>query len=114
MMFAAIKVMLVSMGVSIVASGMMSCATNNMRNEQVAKMTPGATIEAVLEAHTDELMSLPGVVGVAIGVLSDGTRCIKVMVIEKTPDLEKKIPSALEGYPVVVEGTGEIRALPEK
>jgi hypothetical protein len=35
-------------------------------------------------------------------------------VIQKTPELEQKIPRTLEGYPVVIEETGEIRPLPEK
>jgi hypothetical protein len=28
--------------------------------------------------------------------------------------MAQKIPAALEGYPVVIEVTGEIKALPEK
>ena len=68
-------------------------------------------IKEVMEAHTEELMAIPGVVGVYIGALDDGTPCIKVMVIEKTPELEQKIPKALEGHPIVIEETGEIRPL---
>ena len=68
-------------------------------------------IKEVMEAHTEELMAIPGVVGVYIGALGDGTPCIKVMVIEKTPELEQKIPKALEGHPIVIEETGEIRPL---
>ncbi len=70
----------------------------------------GKTIEAVLKQHTDRLMSLPGVVGTAIGVC-EGTPCIKVLVVKKTPELVNEIPQTLEGYPVVIEETGEIRAL---
>lgn len=72
---------------------------------------PEKTIEAVLEAHTDTLMSLPGVTGTAQG-LCEGKPCIKVYVIDKTPRLEQEVPAVLGGYPVVVEETGEIRALP--
>lgn len=69
-------------------------------------------INTVMEAHTTELMALPGVVGVYIGLLDDEkTPCIKVMVIEKTPELESKIPASLDGYPVVIEETGVIRPL---
>lgn len=70
-------------------------------------------IVEVLKEHTDRLMSLPGVVGTAQG-LCDGKPCIKVFVIKKTPDLEQKIPKILDGYPVIIEETGKIRALPEK
>jgi hypothetical protein len=52
------------------------------------------------------------VVGTAKG-LCDDKPCIKVFVIEKTLELEKKIPDVLEGYQVMIEETGEIRALPE-
>ncbi len=68
------------------------------------------TIEEVLEAHTDELMAVPGVVGTAIGDCA-GRPCIKVFVTERTTALEKRIPSALEGHKVELETTGEFRAL---
>ena len=70
------------------------------------------SIEEVLEGHTRELMALPGVVGTAQG-LCEKKPCIKVFVIRKTPDLERRIPEALDGYPVSIEETGKIRALPE-
>ncbi len=71
---------------------------------------PGKTIQAVLQEHSDSLMSLPGVVGTAIGQC-EAKPCIKVLVAKKTPALLGKIPSTLEGFPVAVEETGEIRAL---
>ncbi len=71
------------------------------------------TIEEVLKDHTEELMSLPGVVGIGQG-LCNGKPCIKVLVIEKTSELEQKIPDNIEGYQVMIEETGEIRALPKK
>jgi hypothetical protein len=69
-------------------------------------------INAVLRDHDKELMALQGVVGVYVGVLDDGkTSCLKVMVVRKTPDLERAIPKSLEGYPVVIEETGVIRPM---
>jgi hypothetical protein len=54
----------------------------------------------------------PGVVGVYEGLLEDNkTPCLKVMVARKAPELEKRIPKSLEGYPVVIEETGTIRPL---
>lgn len=70
------------------------------------------TIEEVLKEHTKEVMSIPGVVGIAQG-LCDNKPCIKVYVIKKTSEIEKKIPDILGGYPVLIEETGEIRALPK-
>ena len=71
---------------------------------------PTKTIEEVLKEHTDEWMSIPGVVGTAIGEYK-GKPCIKVLVVKKTKELTEKIPSRVEGFPVVIEETGEIRAL---
>jgi hypothetical protein len=71
------------------------------------------TIKEALKKHTKDLMSMPGVVGTGQG-LCEGKPCIKVFVIKKTPDLDQKIPKTLDGYPVVIEETGEIKALPKK
>ena len=68
-------------------------------------------ISVVQEAHTKELMSIPGVVGVYTGALENGSPCIVVMVKKKTPELEKQIPTTLEGYPVTIDETGEIRPM---
>jgi len=62
-----------------------------------------------IRKNTEELMSIPGVVGIGQG-LCDGARCIKVLVIERTPEIEKRIPDTLEGYRVEIDVTGRIRA----
>jgi hypothetical protein len=63
-----------------------------------------------LAAHDKELLAIPGAVGVYIGTLDDRrTFCLKVMLARKTSESARKIPRAIEGYPVVVEVTGEIR-----
>ena len=60
-------------------------------------------------------MAVPGVVGVYVGLLDDNkTPCLKVMVVEKTEELTRKIPKSLEGYPVVLEETGVIRPIMKK
>jgi len=57
-------------------------------------------INAVLSDHDDALMAIEGVVGVAVGLLEDGkTTCIKALVVRETPELVRRIPSSLEGYP---------------
>ncbi len=70
----------------------------------------GRTIEEVLSQHTDSLMSIPGVVGTAIGECA-GKPCIRILVVKKTPELSAKLPTTLEGFLVDVQETGEIRAL---
>lgn len=75
------------------------------------------SIEQVLKENTDRLMMIPGVVGTAIGECDELPcpekfgACIKILVVELTDELEIKLPKNIEGYPVVIEETGEIRAL---
>lgn len=69
-------------------------------------------IEQVLKEHTPHLMAQPGVVGTAQSLCA-GSPCIRVFVLRTTPELKDKIPQELDGYPVVLEVTGEIRALPQ-
>ena len=57
------------------------------------------TIDQVLRAHTDEWMSISGVVGTGIGE-RDGESCIRIFVTRKTPQLLQKLPSAADGKPV--------------
>ncbi len=67
-------------------------------------------IADVLREQTDALMALPGVVGTAQGE-QDGAPCILVLVVRLTEELQARIPGELEGYPVVIDETGEINAL---
>jgi len=79
---------------------------------QTSSPSPKRDINDVLAAHDRQLLAIPGVVGVYVGVLNDGRRrCLKVMLAEKNHETERKIPQTLDGYPVVPEATGKIRAL---
>jgi hypothetical protein len=69
-------------------------------------------IPVALERHKNQLMAIPGVVGVAEG-RCNGKPCIKVYV-KKATETAGKIPSRIEGFPVSVEETGEFKPLPEK
>jgi len=74
--------------------------------------SPRRDINAVLAAHDRQLLELPDVVGVYVGVLADGkTPCLKVMLARPTPETERKLPREIEGYPVVTEISGESRPL---
>ena len=73
---------------------------------------PSRDINAVLADHDNELLAIPGVVGVYVGLMKDEkTPCLKVMLARKGADLERRIPRTLEGHPVGTEVTGEIRPL---
>jgi len=96
----------------ILAGGVMGASNSSAANRGEGRTMPAKTIEAVLKEHTDALMAIPGVVGVAQGLLG-GKPCIRVYVVDETPQLQRTIPTVLQGYPVAVEQTGEIRALPK-
>jgi hypothetical protein len=67
-------------------------------------------IREVLKRHTDELMAVPGVVGVAEGKCL-GKPCIKVFVMNKTRELLRQIPQTIEGFLLQIEESGEFQAL---
>ncbi len=71
---------------------------------------PERAIEQVQEEHTDAWMAISGVEGTAIG-LSEGKPCIKIFTSSKPQQILEKIPSTVEGYPVIIEETGAFRAL---
>lgn len=69
------------------------------------------TIDEVIKIYSDSLMTIPGVVGLYHGLDDSAHSCLKVMVVRKTPELERRIPEWIEGYRVVVEETGEIKPM---
>jgi hypothetical protein len=97
---------------TIFAVSIATCTNQNADHREGKNTMASQTIEQVLKEHSNELMSIPGVVGTAQG-LCDGQPCIKIFVIKKTSEIEEKIPETLEGYPVEIESTGEIKALPK-
>lgn len=108
-----LKTIILFIGIVVFGSGSVICADQTGNDRVGEEQMPGKKIEEALREHTPQLMSSPGVVGTAQG-LCDGQPCIKVFAVEKTPDLEDRIPDTLEGYPVVIEETGRFRALPRK
>jgi len=68
------------------------------------------SIQQVKKDHELDLLNIDGVTGVGIGERDDKTKVIKVYVVKKTPDINKKIPADLEGHPVQIETTGEFHA----
>lgn len=80
------------------------------------KTTPSDTrrdINAVLADHDRRLLALPGVVGICVALLPDEvTPCLKIMLAQDNPQLRHALPKKLEGYPVIIEVTGEFKPLP--
>ena len=73
---------------------------------------PKRDINAILRDHDKELMAIPGVVGVYVGLQGDQkTPCLRVMAVKKTKDLQRAPPKSIEGYEVALEETGVIRPM---
>lgn len=68
-------------------------------------------IERVMNEHVSELMAVPGVTGVAVGALDDGSPCILVLVVARSETRRRRIPQTLGGYPVKIVVSGKIRPM---
>jgi hypothetical protein len=90
-----------------------SCDHRSVEKQQSVPGMSKQTIEQVQAKYQDRWMRIPGVVGVGIGA-ANRKPMIKVLVVKKTMELEQRIPKEAEGYSVIIEETGEIRALPRK
>ena len=105
-----ITIVLLSTGAIIAAGNLAGCFYTGPSDHEKGQFMPERTIEQVQEEHTDAWMAIPGVEGTAIG-LSEGKPCIKIFTSSKPQQIREKIPSKVEGYPVIIEETGEFRAL---
>jgi len=84
--------------------------------EAVAQESPTEMASGIQDAQrrlTQQILGASGVVGTALGECA-GTPCIKVLVVEETEDLRARIPEAFDGFLVVIQETGEIRARPAR
>ncbi len=67
------------------------------------------TIQQAKEKHQAELMALPGVVSIGIG-LSEEETVIIIGLDGKHPCTEKALPKELQGYKVVSQNVGTVKA----
>jgi hypothetical protein len=74
-----------------------------------SKVAPPMTLNTVIERRSAELLEIPGVVGVAQGA-HEGQSVVQILVERRTPELMAKLPRTLDGFPVVVVESGEIRS----
>jgi len=88
-----------------------SCKSNynntTQKVEGETQMTT-LTIEQVQKKYQDQIMTIPGVVGIGIGAKA-GKKIIKVMVVKKDSTIQRQVPEELEGFPVEIEETGKIQ-----
>lgn len=101
---------LIARRMTVVAVSIIALNCGNPSGEKQEGSVQRKSIEVVQNEHADALMSIPFVVGTAIGECG-GKPCIKVLVSRNNPELLKKIPSELEGYQISIEETGELRRL---
>ena len=67
------------------------------------------TIQQAKEKHQERLMALPGVVSIGIG-LSGEEKVIIIGLDGKKSDTEETLPKQLEGFKVIYQVTGSIKA----
>ena len=90
--------------------GLVMCSKTRLQDDRGKSEMPIRTLEEVLEEHTDEWMSIPGVVGTAQG-LCDEKPCIRIFVTQLNSELEGKIPKTVQGYKVEIVETGMFRTI---
>ncbi len=88
-----------------------ACRTGAPPPESGSAAAPVRPVAEVIAARAPELMAIPGVAGVYEGETRRRAPCIRVMVVRRTRELEARLPKTLDGYPVEIEETGEIRPL---
>lgn len=89
-----------------------SCRDEPARQEDHVKR-PSRPLADVLADESPKLMAIPGVTAVGQSALPDGTPCIKVYLRARDRELQRRIPRSIQGYVVVTDVSGEIRALPD-
>ena len=85
------------------------CHKRDMAKQK--EKTPMRDINAVMQDHSAELLAKPEVVGFYVGKLDDGRSCITVMLKSDNPQAKKQIPATLEGHPVQIIVSGEIKPM---
>lgn len=107
-----IAIIVLGVGALAVGVGLLNCSGSGAGGLEKGEPMSGKTIEQVLKEKTDEWMGIPGVVGTGIG-MSEGKPCVKILTSTRPQELQAKIPSTVESYTVIIEETGEFRALDE-
>ena len=97
----------VQLGIVVLILVMLGVANYGCEKKNESKLD----INSVKDAHANELMAIEGVVGLYVGRMNDSIPAIGVMVVKKTPELEKLVPKSLEGYPVLIDETGVIHPM---
>jgi hypothetical protein len=106
LMIRRISIVLLSIGAVSAVGSLAGCSGGFGKGGQVTQRA----MEQVQQDHTDEWMAIAGVEGVVIGLFEDKL-CIKIFSSVAPEQLRDKIPSTVEGYPVIIEETGTFHKL---
>jgi len=85
------------------------CRKSEMAKQKEKK--PMRDIHTVLQDHSAELLAKPEVAGFYVGKMDDGRSCITVMLKSDNAQAKKQIPATLEGHPVQIIVSGEIKPM---
>jgi hypothetical protein len=89
--------------------GVIGCVDKSIEESGTQNDMSSKSIEQVLGENTGRWLKMDLVVGVAIGMLDDKP-CIRILVASDAEKVRKQVPENVEGYPVIVEVTGSIKA----
>jgi hypothetical protein len=101
------------LGLVVALAASFACRGGAARTEGETAM-PARDLDTVIKDNAADILALPGVEGLYGSVSETGEPCIKVTVVRDTPELRKRVPEALGGYPVVIVETGPIRPMGEE
>ena len=73
-------------------------------------MHVSSSIKAAKARNQERLLAIPGVVSVGIGRDGDGNPVIVVGLAAADPQIASSVPGELDGFPVVSEVVGQLRA----
>ena len=93
----------------ILIGGLIGCADKTVEQSGTEEDMNDKSIEQVLGENTSKWLGIDQVVGVAIGMLDDKP-CIRILVASEPERVRQQIPENVEGYPVVIDVTGTLKA----
>jgi hypothetical protein len=100
------------------ATGIVGCASEPPEPTHAPASSPAEettvsqrSLNEVVDAVAPEWMTWNGVTMVYAGTTDDGRPAVKVGVVTLPHDVQDRIPDEVEGYPVVVIESGEVRPL---
>lgn len=68
-----------------------------------------ASIQEVKKKHQSELLQLPGVVSVGIGLDEEGRQAIIVGLVDENPETKARLPETLDGFTVIGKTVGKLK-----